>query len=63
MPKNRETNKLRLNSKDLSKPSLKKYNLIIIDEYAGEKVPKNILSYRKQPRMPEIELSNSEEET
>jgi hypothetical protein len=59
-PKTRETNKLRLNSKALFKPSLKKENLIIIDEDAVEKVPKKILRTRKQPTVPDIELSNSE---
>jgi hypothetical protein len=61
-PKTRSTNKLRLNSKALFKPSLKKDNLIIIDEDAVEKVPKKILRARKQPPVPDIELSNSEAE-
>jgi hypothetical protein len=61
-PKTRETNKLRLNSKDLFKPSLKRDNSIIIYEDAVEKVKENILRSRKQPLVQEIELSNSEGE-
>jgi hypothetical protein len=61
-PKTRETNKLRLNSKYFFKPSLKKDNLIILDEDAMETVPKKIKRERKQPPVPYIELSNSEVE-
>jgi len=57
----RSTNKLRLNSKALFKPSIKKYNLIIIDDVV-EKVPKKILGVRKQPPVPDIKLSNYEAE-
>jgi hypothetical protein len=61
-PKTRATNKLRLNSKDLFKPSLKRDNSIIIYEDAVEKVKENIMRSRKQPLVQEIELSNSEGE-
>jgi hypothetical protein len=39
-PKTRPTNKLRLNSKSLFKPSLKKEKLIVIDDETPEEIPK-----------------------
>jgi hypothetical protein len=52
-PKTRETNKLRLNSKALFKPSLKKDNLIVIDDDAVEETPKKIRRTKKQSQVPE----------
>ena len=37
-PKTRATNKLRLNSKSLFKPSLKKENFIVLDDDDDEKI-------------------------
>jgi hypothetical protein len=46
-PKTRETGKLRINSKALFKPSLKKENLIILDDGIEEKTPQKIRRTKK----------------
>jgi hypothetical protein len=61
-PKTRPTNKLRLNSKALFKPSLKEDNLIILDEDNIEKIPKKTKKEKKQQPMPNIKSSHSEGE-
>jgi hypothetical protein len=47
-PKTIPTNKLKLNSKAMFKPSLKKDNLIILDEDDKEKIPKKTRKEKKQ---------------
>jgi hemin uptake protein HemP len=47
-PKTRPKNKLRLNSKGMFKPSLKKDNLIIIDEDVNDEVLKKTRKGKKQ---------------
>jgi hypothetical protein len=49
-PKTRATNKLRLNSKSLFKPSLKKDNLIVLDDDDDEKITQKT---KKQLQVPE----------
>jgi hypothetical protein len=46
-PKDRETSKLRLNSKALFNPSLKKDNMIILDDDIEEKTPPKIRRTKK----------------
>jgi hypothetical protein len=61
-PKTRATNKFRLNSKSLFKPSLKEDNLIILDEDDKEKIPKMTRKENKQQPMLNVESSHSEGE-
>jgi hypothetical protein len=61
-PRTITTNKLRLNSKAMFKPSLKKDNLIILDEDDKEKIPKKNIKEKKQYRVLNIESSHSEGE-
>jgi hypothetical protein len=62
-PKTRPKNKLRLNSKAMFKPSLKKDNLIIIDEDVTEEVLKKTAKGKKQLPQPDIDSSHSEEDS
>jgi len=55
----RPTNKLRLNSKALFKPSLKEDNLIILDEDNIEKISKKNKNEKKQQPIPNIKSSHS----
>jgi hypothetical protein len=55
--KTRATNKLRLNSKALFKPSLKKDNLIILDDDITEEIHKKTRKGKKKQPVPKIIFS------
>jgi hypothetical protein len=61
-PKTRPKKKLRLNSKAMFKPSLKKDNLINIDEDVTEEVLKKTAKEKKQLPQPDTDSSHSEED-
>jgi hypothetical protein len=63
MPKTIAKNKLRMNSKVMFKPSLKKYNLIIINEGVTEEVLKKTAKGKKQLPQPDIDSSHLEEDS
>jgi hypothetical protein len=62
-PKTRAKNKLILNSKALFKPSLKKDNMIILDDDITEKIHKKTKKGKKKQPVPKIKFCHLDDET